>query len=62
MRKRTNGCDTYNLASLIFSGYANYGDEEVRMRKLETQMSTDMYNVNLDWSNPGCQHKSPFGP
>lgn len=53
--------DTYNFASVSGgSCYSQYGDEEIRMRALEPNA---VYNVGLDWSNPGCQYSSnPYGP
>lgn len=54
--------DTFKLSELISAGYAGNGDNEVRMRKLETEDLSDMYHEDLDWANPGCQHKNKFGP
>ena len=54
--------DTFRLSELFTGDYDEYGDEEVRMRKLETEDFSDMYHEDLDWANPGCQHKNKFGP
>ena len=54
--------DTFKLSELISDNYVDYGDNEVRMRKLETEDFSDMYHEDLDWANPGCQHKNKFGP
>lgn len=54
--------DTFKLSELFTGDYDEYGDEEVRMRKLETEDLSDMYHEDLDWANPGCQHKNKFGP
>ena len=53
--------DTYNFASATGNScYSEYGDEEIRMRALETNA---VYNVGMDWSNPGCQYsRNPYGP
>lgn len=55
--------DTFNLQSVFpESGYAECGDEEVRCRLKELEDLTDMFHVELDWCNPGCQHAEPHGP
>lgn len=54
--------DTFRLSDLFAGDYDEYGDEEVRMRKLEAEDLSDMYHEDLDWANPGCQHKNKFGP
>ena len=55
--------DTYGIAQLPdWTSYRAYGDDEVRARLLETNTSEDRYHVDCDWSNPGCQHETPFGP
>ena len=54
--------DTFGLSRLISADYASYGDNEVRMRRLETEDFSDMYHEDLDWANPGCQHTNKFGP
>ena len=52
--------DTYNFAQFFSGDYSGCGDNEIRMRALEPNA---VYNVGLDWSNPGCQYSSsPFGP
>nr|MCR5751006.1 hypothetical protein [Kiritimatiellia bacterium] len=50
--------NTYNLDP---DTYQNYGDNEIRCRKIEMTLSIPIF-PNLDWSNPGCQHKNQFGP
>ena len=40
--------------------YATYGDEEIRCRKAELNVTN--YYPRLDWANPGCQSKNQFGP
>ena len=56
----TRDCDTYNFARFFEAGdYKSYGDEEIRARKIEP---TAEYHVELDWANPGCQSKGPYGP
>ena len=49
--------DTYNMGGR----YKSYGDAEIRCRKKETFRLIPVY-PNLDWANPGCQHKNQFGP
>ena len=53
--------DTYDI-SAIYPGYRPYGDNEVRARRVEAQTTADQYRVDCDWSNPGCQHETPYGP
>ena len=53
--------DTYDI-STIYPGYRPYGDNEVRARRVEAQTTADQYRVDCDWSNPGCQHETPYGP
>lgn len=52
--------DTFRLSESISEDYAGYGDNEVRMRKSETEDLSGMYHEELDWANPGCQHKNKF--
>ena len=52
-----NNPDTYNMGGR----YKSYGDDEIRCRKMETFRLIPVY-PNLDWANPGCQHKNQFGP
>ena len=60
---REDNPDTYGIAQLPdWTSYRAYGDDEVRARLLETNTSEDRYHVDCDWSNPGCQHETPFGP
>lgn len=60
---REDNSDTYGIAQLPdWTSYRAYGDDEVRARLLETNTSEDRYHVDCDWSNPGCQHETPFGP
>lgn len=54
--------DTFKLGELISDDYIGNGDNEVRMRKSEIEDFSDMYREDLDWANPGCQHKNKFGP
>ena len=49
--------DTYNMGGR----YKSYGDNEIRCRKKEMFRLIPVY-PNLDWANPGCQHKNQFGP
>ena len=59
-----NDSDTYNLKAKSAS-YQSYGDNEVRCRKIEVCPEPGKqipYYPNLDWANPGCQHKERFGP
>ncbi len=52
-----NDPNTFNMGG----GYSSYGDNEVRCRKLELNLSISIY-PDLDWANPGCQSKNKFGP
>ena len=52
--------DTFNLKS-IFSGYAAYGDNELRCRKKELSPGITVA-PSQDWANPGSQSKAQFGP
>ena len=49
-------------AAAISGDYSSYGDEEVRMRKLERDVGPECYHEDLDWANPGCQSKDKCGP
>ncbi len=57
MTTHPNNSDTYNMGGR----YKSYGDDEIRCRKMETFRLIPVY-PNLDWANPGCQHKNQFGP
>jgi len=52
-----NDPDTYNLGG----SYATDGDQEVRCRKAELNL-TIKYYPELDWANPGCQSYNQWGP
>lgn len=52
-----NDPDTYRMGS----SYSDYGDQEVRCRKIE-QTQTLSVHPEQDWANPGCQSKDQFGP
>jgi hypothetical protein len=52
-----NDPDTFNMGG----GYSGYGDNEVRCRKIELNLTIPIH-PDLDWANPGCQSKNPFGP
>jgi len=49
-----NDSDTYKM-SLTYPGYATYGDNEIRCRKIELNHGINVYS-NKDWSNPGTQY------
>ena len=53
----SNDPDTYRMGS----SYSDYGDQEVRCRKIE-QTQTLSVHPEQDWANPGCQSKDQFGP
>jgi len=57
MSTHLNNPDTYNMRG----NYSSYGDNEIRCRKIELNHTVQIF-PNLDWSNPGCQHKNRFGP
>jgi hypothetical protein len=52
-----NDPDTFNMGGI----YSGYGDNEIRCRKIELNLTIPIH-PNLDWANPGCQSKNPFGP
>ncbi len=52
-----NNADTYNMGD----GYSSYGDNEIRCRKIELNLTITIY-PERDWANPGCQSKTKFGP
>ncbi|MGD9873180.1 MAG: hypothetical protein AB7T27_02810 [Kiritimatiellia bacterium] len=52
-----NDPDSYNMGG----GYSGYGDNEVRCRKIELDLTIPIY-PDRDWANPGCQSKNEFGP
>ncbi len=54
-----NNPDTYQI-SLSNRKYAPYGDNEIRCRKVELDVTN--YHPEIDWANPGCQSKEQFGP
>lgn len=65
MRAKRTLCPlAYSLAEKFSSssGYEKYGDEEIRCRMAEQVSLESMYNVERDWSDPGCQHQDPYGP
>jgi hypothetical protein len=53
--------DTFRMRDFYGSTYATYGDNEIRCRKKELNL-TIQYYPKQDWSNPGCQSKNQFGP
>lgn len=53
----SNNADTYNMGGT----YSSYGDNEIRCRKLELNLTITIY-PDRDWANPGCQSKNKFGP
>ncbi|MEE9368189.1 MAG: hypothetical protein V3V05_04915, partial [Pontiella sp.] len=56
----TNHPDTFDMAGIFgYSGYYDYGDEEVRCRVSELNVS---YDTTKDWANPGSQSKIKWGP
>ena len=57
---RPDDPDTYNLKE-VYPSYQFYGDDEIRSRKTSTYSLIPIY-PNLDWANPGCQHKNQYGP
>lgn len=52
-----NDPDTFNMGG----GYAGYGDNEVRCRKIELNLAIPIH-PERDWADPGCQSKNKFGP
>ena len=40
--------------------YARYGDNEVRARMVERDKAKELYDRELDWSNPGF-HSAELG-
>jgi len=53
--------DTYRMRVAYGATYSTYGDNEIRCRKIELNL-TIQYYPKLDWANPGCQSKIQFGP
>lgn len=56
--------DTYGVAEklpLREFDYGSYGDEEIRCRKIEMELTIKIF-PDRDWANPGCQSKVPWGP
>ena len=54
--------DTYNVFSVFpILDYNKYGDNEIRCRRIEEKLVIKIF-PKLDWANPGCQSKIPFGP
>ena len=55
-----------NLSSFTFpyearaAGYAGYGDNEIRARRIE-RIEPRVYHADQDWANPGFQSKIPCG-
>lgn len=57
-----NKKDSFNLVGHYGVEYYGYGDNEARCRNAEWNHLEDKYHVELDWCNPGCQHKNVCGP
>ena len=55
-----NDPDTYDMEGYN-PVYLSYGDDEIRCRKVSGYSMIPIF-PNIDWSNPGCQHKERFGP
>ncbi|MGZ8900053.1 MAG: hypothetical protein ACXW3Z_08150 [Limisphaerales bacterium] len=54
--------DTFNVATTMsFPGYKGYGDDEIRCRTNERNLTIPYY-PKKDWANPGCQSKQRYGP
>ena len=54
--------DTFNVALIMnFLGYKGYGDDEIRCRSNERNLTVPYYRTK-DWANPGCQSKQKYGP
>ncbi|MCQ2395135.1 MAG: hypothetical protein MJ249_12705, partial [Kiritimatiellae bacterium] len=53
--------DTYRI-SRFSSGYVSSGDDEIRARLAEEEVSESAYHLERDWCNPGCQSKVRRGP
>ena len=54
--------DTFDIAGRFGELYAEYGDDELRARIVERNISRANYHPELDWCNPGCQTATPYGP
>ncbi|HEV8618394.1 MAG TPA: hypothetical protein VGQ70_02770 [Candidatus Udaeobacter sp.] len=52
--------DTFNIRRTL-PVYAGYGDDEIRCRKKEVNLTIPYY-PKKDWANPGCQSKNKYGP
>ena len=63
LRSNVNTRDTYGLGVIFgYNGYQSYGDNEARYRLVEAERLSEHYHVDRDWSDPGSQHKTPYGP
>ena len=54
--------DTFDIAGRFGESYSAYGDDELRARLAERNISRANYHPELDWCNPGCQTATPYGP
>ena len=54
--------DTFDVAGRFGESYSAYGDDELRARLVERNISRANYHPELDWCNPGCQTATPYGP
>jgi hypothetical protein len=57
IRSNTTDPDTFRLGG----DYSGYGDDEIRCRKKELQLTIPYFSAR-DWANPGCQSKNRYGP
>jgi hypothetical protein len=62
VRSDSANADTFNVAlSMNFPDYKKYGDDEIRCRTNERNLTIHYY-PKKDWANPGCQSKQRYGP
>jgi hypothetical protein len=62
VRSNPADSDTFNVAvTQNFPGYKSYGDDEIRCRTNERNLTIPYY-PKKDWANPGCQSKTKYGP